>query len=155
MLARCSPWRRARRATGIALPAREQPCGAADGRRSALEADRACGLDRRATGRDAGADAGEVRSGLAGRGVEVSYASVWRTVRKLGLRHEKRTIHATGQDRPDVAIAREIWRAAQAGLDFDRLIFVDETGTTTSMTRLRGWARRASRCRARHRTVTG
>lgn len=32
---------------------------------------------------------GEVRSGLAQRGVEVSYASVWRTVRKLGLRHKK------------------------------------------------------------------
>ncbi len=33
---------------------------------------------------------GEVRSDLAGRGVEVSYASVWRTVRKLGLRHKKK-----------------------------------------------------------------
>ena len=33
---------------------------------------------------------GEVRSGLARRGVEVSYASVWRTVRKLGLRHKKK-----------------------------------------------------------------
>jgi hypothetical protein len=28
---------------------------------------------------------------------------------------------------------------AQAGLDFNALVFVDETGTTTSMTRLRGW----------------
>lgn len=28
---------------------------------------------------------------------------------------------------------------AQAGLDFTSLVFVDETGTTTSMTRLRGW----------------
>ena len=36
---------------------------------------------------------GEVRSDLAGRGVEVSYASVWRTVRKLGLRHKKRMAH--------------------------------------------------------------
>lgn len=33
---------------------------------------------------------GEVRSDLARRGVEVSYASVWRTVRKLGLRHKKK-----------------------------------------------------------------
>ena len=40
--------------------------------------------------------------------------------------------------RPDVAIARDIWRAAQAGLDFNHLVFVDETGTT-SMARLRGW----------------
>jgi len=78
---------------------------------------------------------GEVRDELAGRGVAVSYASV----RRLGLRHKKRTIFATEQDRPDVAIARDIWRAAQAGFDFSRLVFVDETGTTTSMTRLRGW----------------
>lgn len=33
---------------------------------------------------------GEVRSDLAERGVKVSYASVWRTVRKLGLRHKKK-----------------------------------------------------------------
>lgn len=33
---------------------------------------------------------GEVRSDLAQRGIEVSYASVWRTVRKLGLRHKKK-----------------------------------------------------------------
>lgn len=32
---------------------------------------------------------GEVRSDLAGRGIEVGYASVWRTVRTLGLRHKK------------------------------------------------------------------
>ena len=50
-----------------------------------------------------------------------------------------RTIYATEQLRPDVTIAREVWRAAQAGLDFNALVFVDETGTTTSMTRLRGW----------------
>ena len=33
---------------------------------------------------------GEVRDDLAGRGVRVSYASVWRTVRRLGLRHKKK-----------------------------------------------------------------
>jgi len=32
------------------------------------------------------------------------------------------------------ADAREIWRAAQAGLDFQALVFIDETGTNTSMT---------------------
>lgn len=56
-----------------------------------------------------------------------------------GCGTKKRTIFATEQDRPDVAVAREVWRAAQAGLDFTSLVFVDETGTTTSMTRLRGW----------------
>lgn len=33
---------------------------------------------------------GEVQGDLAGRGVCVSYASVWRTVRRLGLRHKKK-----------------------------------------------------------------
>lgn len=33
---------------------------------------------------------GEVREELAGRGISVSYASVWRMVRRLGLRHKKK-----------------------------------------------------------------
>ena len=33
---------------------------------------------------------GEVRDELAGRGIVVSYASVWRMVRRLGLRHKKK-----------------------------------------------------------------
>lgn len=33
---------------------------------------------------------GEVREDLAQRGFAVSYASVWRTVRRLGLRHKKK-----------------------------------------------------------------
>lgn len=32
----------------------------------------------------------EVRRELGEQGIEVSYASVWRTVRKLGLRHKKK-----------------------------------------------------------------
>ncbi len=33
---------------------------------------------------------GEVRDELAGRGISVSYTSVWRMVRRLGLRHKKK-----------------------------------------------------------------
>lgn len=33
---------------------------------------------------------GEVQKDLAERGIQVSYASVWRTVRRLGLRHKKK-----------------------------------------------------------------
>jgi transposase len=36
-------------------------------------------------------------------------------------------------------LARQLWQAAQAGLDFARLVFVDETGTNTAMTRSHGW----------------
>lgn len=44
-----------------------------------------------------------------------------------------------------MALAREHWRAGQSVLDPSRLIFVDETGTSTNMARLRGRARRGAR----------
>lgn len=45
---------------------------------------------------------------------------------------------ASEQDRPDVAKARRKWELQQAGLDPDRLVFLDETWTKTNMTRPRG-----------------
>ena len=50
----------------------------------------------------------------------------------------KKTAHAAEQDRPDVKEARETWRANQPSLDPARLVFIDETGTTTKLTRLHG-----------------
>jgi transposase len=47
-----------------------------------------------------------------------------------------------------VAAAREAWRALMPGLDPDRLVFIDETGASTKMARLRGRAPRRQRCRA-------
>ena len=44
--------------------------------------------------------------------------------------------------------AREAWFAAQIDLDPDKLVFIDETGANTKMTRLRGRAARGQRCRA-------
>jgi transposase len=44
-----------------------------------------------------------------------------------------------------VAAARTAWRTAQPLLDPSRLVFIDETGTSTNMARLRGRARRGSR----------
>jgi transposase len=54
-------------------------------------------------------------------------------------------VHASEQERPDVAAARGAWRAHQPALDPARLVFIDETGTSTNMTRLRGRARRGHR----------
>jgi transposase len=54
-------------------------------------------------------------------------------------------LYATEQDRPDVALARQLWIADQAGLDFKRLVFVDETGTTTRLVRTHGWGRKGQR----------
>lgn len=40
---------------------------------------------------------------------------------------------------------RDDWRAAQATVDPERLVFLDETGLKTNLTRLRGWARGGQR----------
>lgn len=80
----------------------------------------------------------DVQADLAKRKVLVSWSTVRRTVKRLGLRIKK-TIFATEQDRPDIALARQLWQASQAGLDFASLVFVDETGTNTAMTRSHGW----------------
>jgi transposase len=57
----------------------------------------------------------------------------------------KKILHASEQERADVAEARQRWREDQPSLDPARLVFIDETGTSTNMTRLRGRARRGAR----------
>ena len=44
--------------------------------------------------------------------------------------------------------AREAWFEGQTDLDPERLIFIDESGLSTKMARLRGWAPKGERCRA-------
>lgn len=44
--------------------------------------------------------------------------------------------------------AREAWFTGQPHLDPKRLVFIDETGTSTKMARLRGRSPRGERCRA-------
>src|SRR3954464_13487520 len=48
---------------------------------------------------------------------------------------EEKTVKAAEQDREDVAEARRAWRAELAGIDPARLVFIDETGIDTRMTR--------------------
>src|SRR5437588_7007387 len=57
----------------------------------------------------------------------------------------KKSVRAAEQDRPDVAAARTAWADNQPKLDPDRLVFIDETGTSTNMARLRGRAPRGER----------
>jgi transposase len=47
-----------------------------------------------------------------------------------------------------VKAAREAWFDGQTDLEPERLIFVDESGLSTKMARLRGWAPKGERCRA-------
>jgi transposase len=58
---------------------------------------------------------------------------------------QKKSLRATEQDRPDVAEARAQWRAGQADLNQERLVFIDESGASTKMTRLYGRCARGKR----------
>ena len=55
--------------------------------------------------------------------------------------------HAAEQERPDVAARRLAWLESQPDLDPRRLVFIDETGASTKMARLRGRSKRGQRCR--------
>jgi transposase len=54
-------------------------------------------------------------------------------------------MQAAEQDRPDVAERRAWWQVQQAGLDPERLVFIDETWAKTNMTRPRGRSFRGTR----------
>jgi transposase len=60
----------------------------------------------------------------------------------------KKTAHASEQARSDVAVRRQAWFDAQPDLDPEDLVFIDETGASTKMARLRGRAPPGERCRA-------
>ena len=62
---------------------------------------------------------------------------------------KKKTLRATEQDRPDVAARRRIWQAARPFVDANKLVFIDETGASTKMTRLYGRAPRGRRLLAK------
>ena len=57
---------------------------------------------------------------------------------------KKRSVAASERDE----FLRAAWRtlvAGEAGIDAERLVFVDEMGTNTSLCALYGWSRRGSR----------
>jgi transposase len=57
----------------------------------------------------------------------------------------KKSLHASEQDRPDVARRRRRWKTHQGKLDPTRLVFIDETWAKTNMTRTRGRSPRGER----------
>ena len=89
----------------------------------------------------------ELQTLLSARGLDVGIGTLWRFFNRRQISFKK-TAHAAEQERADVAAAREAWFAAQIDLDPDKLVFIDETGANTKMTRLRGRAARGERCRA-------
>jgi len=87
----------------------------------------------------------EIRGRLvADKNFATSVSALWRFFDRHAISFKK-TLHAAEQDREDVKAAREEWRDKQPSIDPKRLVFIDETGTSTNMTRLRGRAPKGER----------
>jgi len=84
-----------------------------------------------------------LRSELIERGTKVSYGAVWLFLTAEGLTFKK-ILHATEQERSDVARKRARWKRLQGRADPKRLVFIDETWAKTNMTRTHGRAPRAN-----------
>ena len=50
----------------------------------------------------------------------------------------KKTLYAIEQNREDVKIKRDAWKESQPEMNIDQLVFLDESGVNTGMTRLYG-----------------
>lgn len=59
----------------------------------------------------------------------------------------KKTLFAVERARADIARHRKRWKAWQAKLDPERLVFIDETWIRTNMAPLRGWGPKGERVR--------
>jgi transposase len=73
-------------------------------------------------------------------GASCSLMTISRALRQLGLPRKKKIPRACEQDRPDVQERRREFCAELAGVDPRRLVYVDESGANTAMTRTHGRA---------------
>ncbi len=71
-------------------------------------------------------------------GVSCCLMTIARALDKLGLSRKKKVPHAQEQDRPEVQVRRQEFCEEMAGIDPHRLVFVDECGANTAMTRTYG-----------------
>ena len=69
-------------------------------------------------------------------GQQLSEATMWRAIRRLGWTHKKSHWQPASATRRHATA----WREAAAQLDPEQFVFVDESGTNISLTRLYGWA---------------
>jgi len=73
-------------------------------------------------------------------GSSCSLATISRALSRLGLPRKKKVPRAAEQDSPEVQERRRAFCEALAGVDPRRLVFVDECGADTAMTRTHGRA---------------
>ena len=83
----------------------------------------------------------ELREGFEARtGRRSSTSAMSRALQKLELSRKKKRLRAAEQDTPESQALRDEFRAFLATVPVSRLIFLDETGSTISMTRAHGRA---------------
>lgn len=73
-------------------------------------------------------------------GVACSTMAIVRALKKLKITRKKKVLHAQERDTPEGRRKRREFLEEVAGIDPRRLVFVDETGADTSMTRAHGRA---------------
>ncbi len=122
---------RQRRDTGSIAP---KPRGG--GRARSFDQDAGRRL-RQAVARDNDATLAELAHAA---GVACSVSVVHRESKMLGIARKKKSRRAAEQDRPALKAERAAWREAFARIDPARLVFLDETATTTAMDRTYGRA---------------
>lgn len=92
------------------------------------------------------------RNEMVLRLAEGSAVSIGRSALDVWLRKRvglsKKTAHALEQERLDLLKRRQDWFDGQPDLDPSRLVFIDEIGLSTKMSRLRGRSPCEERCRS-------
>lgn len=73
-------------------------------------------------------------------GIPCSLSTLSRVLRRQGITRKKKSLHASERDSPRVQKLREEFDQSLAKVESNRLIFVDETGANTAMTRTHGRA---------------
>jgi transposase len=79
----------------------------------------------------------ELRQNL---GVTCSLMAISRALNKLKITRKKKDLHAQERDTPEVERKREEFRKEAGHVDPQRLVFIDESGANTAMTRTHGRA---------------
>jgi transposase len=81
-------------------------------------------------------------------GVPCSLMTIARALQRHQITRKKKTLHAQEQDSPRVQAQRRAFKKKMASVDPDHLVFVDESGANTGMTRTHGRAPQGERVKA-------
>ena len=87
----------------------------------------------------------EIVAAMRREAIAGSRTAVWRFFARHQITVKKKSVRAAEQKRADVARARRRWMLEQGLFDPARLVFVDETATSTNMARSHGRCARGVR----------